>query len=140
MRFNIKSAPLKILSLFLIALLIACSDSSTSADEDRNRQTFDLILADNGQTVGSVVTEDALEGDDTLSSTAFFAIVTITESGFTQPLTVRIDHPNGRCGIGNVFSEERRDLPCSYDLFLNEKQGFRVIAEDGDGDIAVLDL
>ncbi len=127
--------------LFLVFTILSCGDSSTSSgDEDRNRQQFDLVLQSSGQSVGTLVSEDALEGDNTLTSSAFFVTITITDSGFTQPMTVYLDHSNGRCGIGNVFSEERRDLPCTYELFLDEKEGFRVIAEDGDGVVAVLNL
>lgn len=128
-----------IFGLFVYAAT-ACSDSTTASEDDRNRQSYDLILVDSGANVGSVVTEDALEGENTLTSQAFFITITITNSEFTQPMTVNLDHSNGRCGIGNVFSEERRDLPCEYELFLDEKEGFRVIAEDGDGDVALLDL
>lgn len=135
-----KLTSLNAVVLFVLFTTFACSDSTSATEEDRNRQTYDLILAENGEIIGSVVTEDALEGDDTRTSEAFFVTITITNSEFTQPMTVYLDHSNGRCGIGNVFSEERRDLPCEYELFLNEKEGLRVIAEDGDGDAALLDL
>lgn len=137
---NNRSLTIITITLIIAFLSFACSDSTSAAEEERNQQQFDLVLQSNGQSVGTVVTEDSLEGDDTLTSNAFFVTITITDSGFTQPMTVYLDHSNGRCGIGNVFSEERRDLPCTYDLFLDENEGFRVIADDGDGDVAILDL
>ncbi len=134
--------PLTIITaaLFIASFAFACSDSTSATEEDRNRQTFGLILESNGQTVGSVVTEDALEGDNTLTSEAFFISITITDSNFTQPMDVTLDHEAGRCFIGNVFSEERRDMPCTYERFLDSPEGLRVTAEDGDGEVALLDL
>ena len=121
-------------------LAIACSDSKSATEEDRNRQNYDLILVDNGQTIGSVVTEDTLEGDDTRTSEAFFITITISDSNFGQPLDVTLDHATGRCFIGNVFSGERRDMPCDYQRFLDDPEGLRITAEDGDGEVAILDL
>lgn len=126
--------------LLLVFIPLSCSDSTSSAEEDRNRQQFNLILQSNGQSVGTVVTEDALEGDDTRTSEAFFITITISDSNFGQPLDVTLDHADGRCFIGNVFSEERRDMPCAYQRFLDDQDGLRITADDGDGDVAVLDL
>ncbi len=118
------------------AMFAGCSSSTSANDEDgdsnNETQTFDLMLSSDGSTkVGTATTEIITEESDAYIDDGFFITLDISASDFEAPFDVSMK--GGQCGTWDVQVDEKAEMPCDYDEFLDDPSGLKITSEDGSG-------
>lgn len=120
----------------MTTMFAGCSSSTSANDEDGDSndetRTFDLMLsADSSTKVGTATTEIITEESDAYIDDGFFITLDISASGFEAPFDISMQ--GGQCGTWDVHVEEKAEMPCDYDEFLDDPSSLKITSEDGSG-------
>lgn len=121
----------------LMATMFSGCSSSTSANDDNDSsnnetRTFNVMLsADSSTKIGTAETEIITEESDAYIDDGFFITLDISASDFEAPFDISMK--GGQCGTWDVQVDEKAEMPCDYDEFLDDPTGLKITSEDGGG-------
>lgn len=133
---NTKSFIIIVVFGLITAIFAGCSSSTSAADEDgdpeNETQTFELVLSSDGSTkVGTATTEIITPDSDAYIDEGFFITLEISAANFEAPFDISMR--GGQCGTWDVQTDEKAEMPCEYDRFLDDPSDLKVTSEDGSG-------
>ncbi|MDZ7793518.1 MAG: hypothetical protein U5P10_07430 [Spirochaetia bacterium] len=131
------------LALFMIGCENPISSDENGGDESgtsKDARSFDLVLESNPNTkLGTVATERITAEDDAYIDDGFFIVVSIDDGvSYPEPYDIFMEEGTGVCGTWDVYEDEQGEMPCDYDVFLEDTSALDVTSEDGNGEKAVL--
>ncbi|MDZ7773197.1 MAG: hypothetical protein U5K31_10745 [Balneolaceae bacterium] len=132
----LRSLLMAVLTFGMLALA-GCDSPTSSEDGATETRTFDLILSsDNSTKVGEITTSEITEESDAYIDEGFFITITLSSTDFNPPFGVDLTEAGGICGTWDVQPDEKAEMPCDYEQFLDAPDRLIVSANNGDGEEA----
>ncbi len=129
-----KSSFIALLALGVVSVFAAGCESSTSANEQKETRTFDLVLSSDSATkVGELTTSEITEDDDAFIDEGFFITISLSDTDFSPPYDISMQEGGGICGTFNVQPDEQGEMPCDYQSFLSDPGQLTVTSDNGNG-------